>query len=70
MNNFEETRRVKEFEITCSDNVDFAREILEENDSRVGPMVLRCNFNIQTIYDRKLYVALDEGLIEEETTDG
>lgn len=70
MNDYEEARRVKEFEITCSDNVDLAREKSAKSGMRVGPIVLRCNFNTQVIYDRPLSAVIAEKSMEEDTNDG
>lgn len=51
MNEFDEARRVKEFEITCSEDV-HSVIASKENEPGKKQIVIRCNFNIETLYDR------------------
>lgn len=59
MNDHEEARRLKEFEISCCDDV---QVISAQEKSRFGSIFLLCDFNIQTIFDRPLHVAMPEEL--------
>lgn len=67
MNDHEEARRVKEFEISCNDDVRFVS--IEETE-RFGYIGISCDLNIQTIFDRPLAHLMAEELLEEEMTDG
>lgn len=67
MNDHEEARRVKEFEISCNDDVRIAG-VNEETE--FGRFFLSCDFNIQTIFDRPLSAVLAEESPGEETIDG
>ncbi|MGE6556200.1 hypothetical protein [Exiguobacterium artemiae] len=71
MNDFKEAARVKEFEITCSENISLVRAPREGRPEDRTDYAIRCNFNIQTIYDRPLSVIqAEEASIEGEETDG
>lgn len=67
MNDHEEARRVKEFEITCNDDV---RIVGGREETEFGRYFLACDFNIQTIFDRPLSTVLSEEATERETVDG
>ena len=67
MNDHAEARRVKEFEISCNEDVRVIR-VKEETD--FGPRFLLCDFNIQTMFDLPLSALLIEESPEEETIDG
>ncbi|WP_147269830.1 hypothetical protein [Exiguobacterium sp. RIT594] len=66
LNDFNGSSRVKEFEITCSDNVDLVYVGKEDRPDHYSELAMRCHFNIQTIFDRPLST-LSTG---EETIDG
>ncbi|MDW2886703.1 hypothetical protein [Exiguobacterium artemiae] len=67
MNDHEEARRVKEFEISCNDDVRIAGM---KEETEYGRFFLSCDFNIQTIFDRPLSVVSAEESTEEETVGG
>lgn len=67
MNDLAEARRVKEFEISCNEDV---RIISLKEDTEFGRHYLLCDFNIQTMFDRPLSALSIEESPEEETIDG
>lgn len=67
MNDHAEARRVKEFEISCNEDV---RIISLKEDTEFGRHYLLCHFNIQTMFDRPLSALSIEETTEEETIDG
>lgn len=67
MNDHAEARRVKEFEISCNEDV---RIISLKEDTKFGRHYLLCDFNIQTMFDRPLSALSIEESPEEETIDG
>ncbi|KNH32459.1 hypothetical protein [Exiguobacterium acetylicum] len=71
MNDFKEAARVKEFEITCSENISLVRAPKEDRPEDRTDYAIRCYLNIQTIYDRPLSeIQAEETSIEEEETNG
>lgn len=67
MNDHAEARRVKEFEISCNEDV---RIINLKEETDFGRHYLLCDFNIQTMFDRPLSALSIEESPEEETIDG
>lgn len=71
MNDFKEAARVKELEITCSENISLVRAPVEGRPEDRTDYAIRCYLNIQTIYDRPLSeTQAEEASIEEDETDG
>lgn len=69
MNDHAEARRVKEFEISCNEDVRIISLNLKEK-ANFGRHYLLCDFNIQTMFDRPLSALSIEESLEEETIDG
>lgn len=67
MNDHAEARRVKEFEISCNEDV---RVMKVKEETEFGRYFLVCDFNIQTMFDRRLSALSIEESPEEETVDG
>lgn len=64
MNDREEARRLKVFEISCNDDV---RVAMLEEETKFGRRFLKCNFSIQTMFDRPLSAIMAEEMIVQST---
>lgn len=70
LNDFNESSRVKEVEITCSDNLHLVNTPTEGRPDHYSNHAMSCHFNIQTIFDRPKSALSIEETTEEETVDG